>query len=78
MPASVPLFPDYIAPNFLFADLFAGIGGFRLAFEAVGGACVFLSEWDVHSQKTYFANHGNFPKGDIGKIHPKIKVFLSA
>ncbi len=37
----------------------------RLGFEAVGGQCVFSSEWDVHSQKTYFANHADFPKGDI-------------
>jgi DNA (cytosine-5)-methyltransferase 1 len=68
MSTSVPLFPDYVAPGFRFIDLFAGIGGFRLAFESVGGVCVFSSEWDVHSQKTYFANHGDFPKGDITQI----------
>ncbi len=61
--ARVPLFPD-----FRFADVFAGIGGMRLGFEAAGGQCVFSSEWDVHSQKTYFANHGDFPSGDITQI----------
>lgn len=55
-------------PAFKFIDLFAGIGGFRLAFEAAGGRCVFSSEWDVHSQKTYFANHADFPHGDICQI----------
>jgi DNA (cytosine-5)-methyltransferase 1 len=81
MPASVPLFPEYTAPSFRFIDLFAGIGGFRLAFESVGGACVFSSEWDVHSQKTYFANHGDFPKGDIAQIQssqiPNFDVLLA-
>ncbi len=66
--ARVPLFPDYQIPAFKFADIFAGIGGMRLGFEAAGGQCVFSSEWDVHSQKTYFANHGDFPHGDITQI----------
>lgn len=81
MQPAVPLFPDYVAPDFRFVDLFAGIGGFRLAFEAVGGVCVFSSEWDVHSQKTYFANHGDFPKGDITQIDssqiPNFDVLLA-
>lgn len=51
--------------TFRFIDLFCGIGGFRLAFESVGGRCVFSSDWDVHSQKTYSANFGETPKGDI-------------
>ena len=42
--------------DFRFIDLFAGIGGLRLGFEAIGGKCVFTSEWDVHSQRTYRAN----------------------
>jgi DNA (cytosine-5)-methyltransferase 1 len=66
--ARVPLFPAYQIPAFRFVDIFAGIGGMRLGFEAAGGQCVFSSEWDVHSQKTYFANHGDFPKGDITLI----------
>lgn len=50
---------------FTFIDLFAGIGGFRLAFEALGGQCVFSSEWDKHAAATYFANFGETPFGDI-------------
>ncbi len=51
-----------------FIDLFAGIGGTRLAFEKNGLECVFSSEWDQHSQKTYAANFGQTPHGDITKI----------
>ena len=56
------------AMPFRFVDLFAGIGGTRLAFEAVGGSCVFSSEWDKDAQKTYAANFGETPHGDITKI----------
>jgi DNA (cytosine-5)-methyltransferase 1 len=55
---------------FTFIDLFAGIGGIRLAFEAVGGRCVFSSEIDPLAQKTYEANFGEKPDGDITKIPP--------
>lgn len=48
-----------------FIDLFCGIGGFRRAFEAVGGNCVFSSDWDKFSQQTYEANFGDKPIGDI-------------
>lgn len=51
-----------------FIDLFAGIGGIRIAFERNDCECVFSSEWDVHSQKTYQANFGEVPAGDITKI----------
>ena len=52
-----------------FIDLFAGIGGTRLAFEKHNGmTCVFSSEWDQHSQKTYEANFGEKPAGDITQI----------
>ena len=51
-----------------FVDLFAGIGGIRLAFEAAGCECVFSSEWDKYAQKTYSANFGEVPHGDITKI----------
>ena len=46
-------------------DLFAGIGGIRLPFNELGYKCVFSSEWDRHAQKTYFANFGEMPFGDI-------------
>ena len=54
--------------NFTFADLCAGIGGMRLAFESLGGQCVFSSEWNKYCQHTYFANFGEVPDGDITKI----------
>ncbi len=54
--------------DFTFIDLFAGIGGIRLPFQALGGKCVFTSEWDKFSQKTYIANYGEVPNGDITKI----------
>ncbi|MDJ0724351.1 MAG: DNA cytosine methyltransferase [Prochloraceae cyanobacterium] len=57
--------------NFRFIDLFAGIGGMRLAFENVGGKCVFSSEWDIYAQNTYEANFGERPQGDITKIKPE-------
>lgn len=58
--------------DFSFIDLFAGIGGIRLGFEQAGGHCVFTSEWDKFSEKTYVANFGNeHPvEGDITKIPP--------
>ena len=61
---SVP-FPGPQKPKFTFIDLFAGIGGFRMAFQNLGGQCVFSSEWDAQAQKTYFANYGEVPFGDI-------------
>ena len=54
--------------EFTFIDLFAGIGGIRMAFEGVGGTCVFSSEWDKYAQDTYEANFGERPQGDITKI----------
>jgi len=55
--------------KFKFIDLFAGIGGIRIPFQELGGECVFTSEWDKFAQKTYTANHGEVPKGDITKIN---------
>lgn len=60
-------FPSPENPKFTFIDLFAGMGGFRLAMQAQGGKCVFSSEWNAYSQKTYFANFGDMPFGDITK-----------
>ena len=57
--------------TFRFIDLFAGIGGIRLGFESVGGKCVFSSEWDEQAAKTYEANFGELPAGDITKIDAK-------
>lgn len=54
--------------TFRFIDLFAGIGGIRLGFESVGGTCVFSSEFDEDACKTYEANFGEHPYGDITKI----------
>ena len=56
--------------NFTFIDLFAGIGGIRIPFQELGGKCVFTSEWDKFAQKTYYANFGEVPAGDITKINP--------
>ena len=60
-------FPAPKNPKFTFIDLFAGMGGFRLAMQSLGGKCVFSSEWNVYSQKTYFSNFGDMPFGDITK-----------
>lgn len=57
--------------KFTMIDLFAGIGGIRLGFETHGVKCVFSSEWDPFAQKTYAANFGEVPAGDITKIHAK-------
>ena len=58
-------FPSPRNPHFTFIDLFAGIGGFRLACQNIGGQCVFSSEWDDKAQKTYEHNFGEVPYGDI-------------
>lgn len=63
---AVPFLPKQNT-KFTFIDLFAGIGGFRMAFQNLGGRCVFSSEWDEQAQKTYLANYGEVPFGDITK-----------
>lgn len=67
--------------DFTFIDLFAGIGGIRYPFQKLGGHCVFTSEWDKFSKKTYAANFGEVPHGDITKIAaseiPKHDVLLA-
>lgn len=64
-------FPPIKKPTFSFIDLFAGIGGIRMAFQNLGGKCVFTSEWDSYCKKTYDANYGEVPFGDITKIDEK-------
>lgn len=67
--------------EFSFIDLFAGIGGIRYPFQKQGGHCAFTSEWDKFSKKTYAANFGEVPRGDITKIAahdiPKHDVLLA-
>ena len=67
-------FPPPANPEFTFIDLFAGIGGFRLAMQSNGGKCVFSSEWNVAAQKTYEANYGDKPFGDITKDETKRQI----
>jgi hypothetical protein len=54
-------------PKFTFIDLFAGIGGFRIALQELGGKSLFSSEWNIDSKKTFLANYGEIPFGDITK-----------
>lgn len=76
------LFPDLFqapfqaqsVPSFTFIDLFAGIGGFRMALQNLGGECVFSSELDEQARKTYYANYGEVPFGDITKESTKNKI----
>lgn len=72
---SFPFLPPR-QPQFTFIDLFAGIGGFRLAMQRLGGQCVFSSEWDKYAQKTYHANFGETPLGDITR--PEIQALIPA
>ena len=67
-------FPTPSNPKFTFIDLFAGIGGFRMAFQNLGGECIFSSEWDEQAKKTYYANYGEVPFGDITKESTKNKI----
>lgn len=66
-----PVFDKCQGADFTFIDLFAGIGGIRLGFQQNGGRCVFTSEWNTYSQKTYEANFGKDHdlNGDITKVH---------
>ncbi len=60
--------------KFKFIDLFAGVGGFRMAMQNLGGKCVFTSEWDKEAQKTYKANFGEVPFGDI--TNEQVKSYI--
>lgn len=67
-------FPTPKNYTFEFIDLFAGIGGFRIAMQNVGGKCVYTSEWNKDAQKTYRENFGEIPFGDITK--ERIKNYI--
>lgn len=67
-------FPSPQKPKFTFIDLFAGIGGFRIAMQNLGGKCVYSSEFDAKAQESYFANYGEMPFGDITK--PSTKQYI--
>lgn len=60
--------PNKDVDSYSFIDLFAGIGGMRLAFESTDARCVYSNEWNKYSQQTYYANFGVQPDGDITKI----------
>ncbi len=59
---------DKTLKNMTFIDLFAGLGGFRLALESLGAKCVYSNEWDKPAQEVYKANFGEIPEGDITKV----------
>ena len=67
-------FPEKKSYKFKFIDLFAGVGGFRMAMQNLGGKCVFSSEWDKNSQITYKENFGEFPFGDITREKNKQRI----
>jgi DNA (cytosine-5)-methyltransferase 1 len=62
-------FPPLAEPKFKFIDLFAGVGGFRMAMQQLGGKCVFSSEWEKFAKETYYGNYGEVPFGDITQIN---------
>jgi len=68
------IFKPIVNSKFTFIDLFAGIGGFRLALQNLGGRCVFTSEWDKDAQATYKNNFGEVPFGDITKQEIKVQI----
>lgn len=61
-------FPESPNPEFTFIDLFAGIGGFRIPLQELGGKCVFSSEFNPHAQRAYELNFGEVPFGDITEL----------
>lgn len=73
--ASVPFSgPNWGEEKFTFIDLFAGIGGFRLALQSLKGKCIFSSEWDEAARETYRQNYGEIPYGDITKASVKANI----
>lgn len=62
---------EKLLSKYTFIDLFAGLGGFRLALESLGAKCVYSNEWDIPVQKVYAENFGDIPEGDITKVNEK-------
>lgn len=67
-------FPSPVCPAFTFIDLFAGVGGFRMALQRLGGSCEFSSEWNPKAQQTYLSNYGDIPYGDITLTETKAHI----
>ncbi|MGR3978934.1 DNA cytosine methyltransferase [Acinetobacter sp. 1207_04] len=67
-------FAEQANTQFKFIDLFAGVGGFRMALQNLKGSCVFSSEWNKNAQETYFQNYGEKPDGDITLNDTKEKI----
>ncbi len=67
-------YPPPLNPKFTFIDIFAGIGGIRMAFQNAGGKCIFSCEWNSFAQKTYYENFGEYPFGDIKQFTDMDKV----
>lgn len=65
------IFENKVLSGLTFIDLFAGIGGFRLALESLGAKCVYSNEWDKAAQEVYRRNFGETPAGDITKVDEK-------
>ena len=57
--------------GYKFIDLFAGLGGFRIALESLGAKCVYSNEWDKAVCQVYKDNFGDYPDGDITKVDEK-------
>lgn len=77
LPSMLPIhwdipFPSPKTPQFLFIDLFSGIGGFRIPMQEIGGKCVFSSEFNEHAQRSYELNFGEVPFGDITQLDLEI------
>lgn len=62
---------EKLLKGYTFIDLFAGLGGFRLALESLGAECVYSNEWDIPAQEVYYENFGDVPEGDITKVDEK-------
>ena len=71
-------FPTPENYKFKFIDLFAGIGGFRLALQNIGGKCVYTSEWENAAKKTYRENFGEIPQKNtfLTSLKFYVQVFL--